>query len=244
MGACTYFCVIIGILIAIGFQFFSVEIYEFAGNTIDKYSNDLLIKGYIPDSLIRFGVVTQLKQRLNDLDATFTPSSRDKLIDEFVIDLKSRPFTAEATKDANKQHYEVDTSFYDPILGFYKKYSSTIYLSDLEKSNQVYDRKPRYSLEDAYGLLNNSEVDMLNLYIERAQLCTGPDCKLTILDLGCGWGSFSLFYASKCPNCKIISISNSDSQIAYINGKAKEYGFENLKVWFCAYFVICNLYAM
>lgn len=230
MGSFTNIAAIMAILSAIGFQFFHIQIYDFVGNTMDKYGNDLLIKGYLPDSIIRFGVVTQLKQRLNELDATFSPSTRHKLITDFVTDLKSRPFTAEATQDANEQHYEVNTSFYDPVLGYYKKYSSTIYLTDDEKNSGIFDQKPSFSLTQAYQLLNESEVDMLNLYISRAELCTGPDCKLTVLDLGCGWGSFSLFYASQCPNCKIISISNSDSQIAYINAKAQERGHKNLRV--------------
>merc|ERR1712129_174265 len=58
---------------------------------------------------------------------------------------------------------------------------------------------------------------------------TGNECKLNVLDLGCGWGSFSLFYAEQCPNCQITAISNSQSQIDFINGQAQTRGFANLR---------------
>ena len=55
---------------------------------------------------------------------------------------------------------------------------------------------PSITLQTAYNLLNELEIDMLRIYIERDQLWTGPECKLNALDLGCDLVSFSLFDAS------------------------------------------------
>ena len=52
---------------------------------------------------------------------------------------------------------------------------------------------------------------MLDLYIERANIQNGQE----ILDLGCGWGSFSLYAAAKFPESNITSVSNSFDQINF-----------------------------
>ena len=229
MGLCTFISIAIAILTAIAFQFYRVQINAKVYEVLDLYGNDFLMKGYVPDSILRIGVRLSLNTRLNELQQPESSTSVESIVNSFVADLKNRAITAEATQEANEQHYEVDTSFYQFILGKFNKYSSTIYLTEAEKSQKIYDEQPKISLQSAYNLLNESEIDMLNIYIERADLCIGEECRLNVLDLGCGWGSFSLFYASQCPNCQILSISNSQSQIDFINGKAKEYGFKNLR---------------
>ena len=65
---------------------------------------------------------------------------------------------------------------------------------------------------------------MLETYIERAEIRS----KQEILDLGCGWGSFSLYAAQKFPNSNFTAVSNSDDQINFIKSKAKELGITNL----------------
>ena len=65
---------------------------------------------------------------------------------------------------------------------------------------------------------------MMESYVERAKIEDGQ----TILDLGCGWGSLSLFLAERFPNSVIYSVSNSNDQIEHIRNIAKEKGFENL----------------
>eukprot|EP00484_Ammonia_sp_Unknown_P010630 CAMPEP_0197055610 /NCGR_PEP_ID=MMETSP1384-20130603/69450_1 /TAXON_ID=29189 /ORGANISM="Ammonia sp." /LENGTH=372 /DNA_ID=CAMNT_0042489241 /DNA_START=80 /DNA_END=1195 /DNA_ORIENTATION=+ len=210
--------VVIGISLAIFSQFGGVnEIHESLANALETYGNELLVRGYIPDFLLRIAIRLQLQQRLTELEARYIAERRSQLIEEFVADLKNRSLTAEETQAANEQHYEVDTSFYEQVLGRYKKYSSTIYLSDEQKASRVYDQEPSISLSTALSLLNESEIDMMEIYIERLELCTGNECTLKLLDLGCGWGSFSLYYASRCANCEIVAISNSESQVAYIN---------------------------
>ena len=54
---------------------------------------------------------------------------------------------------------------------------------------------------------------------------------MSIIDLGCGWGSVSIYLASKFPNCKITSVSNSNSQKTFILGRAADRGYKNISVY-------------
>ena len=65
--------------------------------------------------------------------------------------------------------------------------------------------------------LDEAEVAMLSLYCERAQLKDGQ----SVLDLGCGWGSLSLYIAEKYPNCKITSVCNSSAQKHFIDEECR-----------------------
>jgi len=122
---------------------------------------------------------------------------------EIVRQLKTMPVAINTT-EANDQHYEVPSAFYDLALGPRKKYSSGLWPS------------PSTTFEE-------SEKAMLDLYCDRAQLEDG----MKIVDLGCGWGSLTLHLAEKYPNSTITGISNSHSQREYILKTAEE---RNLKV--------------
>eukprot|EP00897_Mesotaenium_endlicherianum_P005647 jgi/Mesen1/510/ME000104S10602 len=111
--------------------------------------------------------------------------------------LKAMPIAIN-TQDANEQHYEVPTEFYQLFLGKHLKYSS------------CYFKTPTTTLDDA-------EEAMLALYCERAQLQDGQE----VLELGCGWGSLSLYVAAKYPSSRITGISNSASQRAFIEEEAR-----------------------
>ena len=103
-------------------------------------------------------------------------------------------------------------AFYDLSLGPRKKYSSGLWPT----KETTFDE---------------SEVAMLEMYAERAQLEDG----MHIVDLGCGWGSLSLFLLEKFPNAKITGISNSHSQRQYILEKAEEMGLnlDNINIITC-----------
>tara|TARA_A100001388_G_scaffold267930_1_gene242552 strand:+ start:1801 stop:2853 length:1053 start_codon:yes stop_codon:yes gene_type:complete len=122
-----------------------------------------------------------------------------------IINALSKGVVAEKTYDANEQHYEVPPEFFKQVLGENLKYSCSLF----ENEN---------SLDDA-------EKSMLDLYIERAEIKNGQE----ILDLGCGWGSFSLYVAKKFPNSNITSISNSSDQISYIKNEAQKRGLLNIE---------------
>ncbi len=127
----------------------------------------------------------------------------------YVADLKSRPL-AEETRAANEQHYEVPTDFYRLCLGRRLKYSGCFYQTGAES-------------------LNEAEEVMLALYVERARLEDGQ----TILELGCGWGSLSLYLAERFPHSRITGVSNSRTQKEYIDGEAKRRGLSNLQIITC-----------
>ncbi len=74
--------------------------------------------------------------------------------------------------------------------------------------------------------LDASEEAMLDLSCKRAELQNGH----TVLDIGCGWGSLTLYIAEKFPNCKITSVSNSRTQKEYIDSVCKDKGFNNVTV--------------
>ena len=124
------------------------------------------------------------------------------LIDE----LKASPIAVN-TADANTQHYEVPTEFYTYCLGKHLKYSSGYW-------------------KDGVTDIDTSEEDMLWLTCERAELQNGQD----VLELGCGWGSLSLFMAAKFTQSRFTVVSNSRTQKLYIDEQAVKRGIKNLIV--------------
>ncbi len=167
--------------------------------------NEILKKGVVPDWLLKQIIHYLNKKRLISEDKGSleeNQKSKMKLIEE----LKQFPIALGVEK-ANEQHYELPYEYFDLILGKRKKYSCCYYL-------------------DKATTLDEAEEAMLNLYLERANIENGH----TILDLGCGWGSFSLFAAEKLPRSNIVAVSNSKLQKEYIENKIKERNIKNLKV--------------
>ena len=168
----------------------------------------LLEKNLLPDAVIRFGIRRLLAQRLRE-EAQPSESARLAKVAGYAADLRTRPI-AEDTRAANEQHYEVPTPFYQYCLGKRLKYSGCLYPSGRES-------------------LDEAEEHMLKLYTERAQIADGQ----SILELGCGWGSLSLYLAEKYPHATITGVSNSRTQKAYIDGEARRRGFSNLTIITC-----------
>jgi Mycolic acid cyclopropane synthetase len=166
----------------------------------------LIQYGFLPDALIRWGIRWQLSSHLAQLSSkNVTESLADKLA--LVQELSTMP-VAIATDEANEQHYQVPTAFYDACLGPAKKYSSGYW--------------PHKNTTFA-----ESEVHMLQLYCDRAGVKDG----LHIVDLGCGWGSLTL-YLLEHYKVKVTAISNSTTQRAYILATAQERGYnmDNLTI--------------
>jgi len=124
----------------------------------------------------------------------------------YIADLRTRPI-AEETRAANEQHYEVPTRFYQYCLGKRLKYSGCLYPTGRET-------------------LDEAEERMLALYVERARIADGQE----ILELGCGWGSLSLYLAEKFPGARITGVSNSATQREHIEAEARRRGFNNLTI--------------
>lgn len=166
---------------------------------------DLCERGLIPDVLSRYGMRKLMERRLID-EANLDGEVRSRRFNAFLDELRASPIAVE-TGAANEQHYEVPAAFFHAHLGPRLKYSCCLYPTGNETLGEASDA-------------------MLNLYAERAGLVDG----MRILDLGCGWGSLSLWLAEKYPNSRIVGLSNSHGQREYIEGRAKELGFGNLTI--------------
>ena len=125
---------------------------------------------------------------------------------DFVAAMNRRPI-AEFTADANAQHYEVPASFFSLVLGPRRKYSCCLY-------------------ENTTSTLAEAEERALAETCRHADLADGQD----ILELGCGWGSLSLWMAEQYPLARIVAVSNSGSQRAFIEGQANLRGLRNIRV--------------
>lgn len=166
---------------------------------------NILATDLVPEQLIRFGIRRMLAQKLRE-EASPSPEEEKRKLLAFVDELKQLPIAIE-TDAANKQHYEVPTDFYKLCLGPRLKYSCALWQKDTR------------NLEEA-------EINMLDLYVERAGITNGQ----SILELGCGWGSLSLYLAERFPGANITGVSNSATQKQFIDARAKELGLTNLKI--------------
>lgn len=164
---------------------------------------NLAEQGKLPDLAIRVGIRKLLKSRLALLDQE--GETTETLIDR----LQNEPI-AIATDAANEQHYEVPTRFFMKVLGPRMKYSSCIWPEGVD------------SLADA-------EKAMLDLTCQRADIHNGLD----ILELGCGWGSLTLWMAEQYPTARILAVSNSATQRAHIETQAVDRGLCNIEVRTC-----------
>jgi len=171
----------------------------------------LVYMGLVPDFVIRFGIRFQLRHRIISLKGV---SAEQEMEDKMktIEGLKSNPTIAIETEAANDQHYEVPSAFYDLCLGPRKKYSSGLWPSE----NTTFEE---------------SEEHMLDLYCQRAGVVDG----MNIVDLGCGWGSLTLWLCQQYPNAKITGISNSHSQREYILAEATRRGLnvQNITIVTC-----------
>lgn len=165
----------------------------------------LLEKDILPDALIRFGIRQRLEATLREKRPEEV-EARQAALNKHLEELQQSPVAIE-TDAANEQHYEVPTQFFVYCLGKHLKYSSGWW-------------------DDHTQTLDQAEAAMLKLTCERAQLQDGQ----RILELGCGWGSLSLWMAEHYPNAQITSVSNSRTQKLFIDEQAAQRGLKNLTV--------------
>lgn len=166
---------------------------------------DWVEQGRVPDLLIRWGIRQLLARRLREESQIHDATPRQQL-HHFIKQLRTSPITLHTDK-ANEQHYEVPASFFQQVLGKRLKYSGCYWPSGVTT-------------------LDAAEEAMLRLSCERAQLQDGMD----ILDLGCGWGSLSLWVAEHYPRCRILAVSNSHSQRQFIESQCQQRGVSTLEV--------------
>lgn len=171
---------------------------------IDK----LIAKGFIPTFLLRLAIRALLYKRLRKEKSGGIEAQTARK--QLLIEKLSQSALAVEVEKANEQHYEVPDEFYRLTLGKNLKYSSALW-------------KPGTSS------LSDAEEEMLSIYCERAEIRDGMD----ILELGCGWGSLSLWLAKHFPNSRITGISNSGSQREFISKEAAARNLSNLEIITC-----------
>ncbi|MGB5987808.1 MAG: cyclopropane-fatty-acyl-phospholipid synthase family protein, partial [Desulfobacterales bacterium] len=162
-------------------------------------------QGRLPDSVIRRGIRLLNRQRLWQ-EQRRAAGDRDAALDRFITGMAQSPI-ALVPDTANDQHYEVPTEFFKAVLGRHMKYSSGYWAGGADT-------------------LDASEAAMLALTCQRAGIEDG----MRILELGCGWGSLTLWMAHHYPGSEILAVSNSATQRRHIEARAAKENLANVKV--------------
>lgn len=165
-------------------------------------------RGLVPDAMLRAGIRRMCAQRLGD-ESAGGPEVISQRFQQQIEILRESP-VAIHTDAANRQHYELPPAFFEHCLGPRLKYSSCYYPTGKES-------------------LAEAEEAMLHLYAERAAMADGQD----VLELGCGWGSLTLWMAQRYPNSNITAVSNSRPQREFIEARCRERGLDNVRVLTC-----------
>ncbi|KAG0152210.1 hypothetical protein CROQUDRAFT_650307 [Cronartium quercuum f. sp. fusiforme G11] len=173
--------------------------------SLESLAYDAIDRGLIPDFILRPTIRFLSRKRLVSLNGGSWEEHHERKM-EFIEGLRAKPVAIEQKK-ANEQHYEVPTDFIKSCLGSQMKYSCCLFPTGRET-------------------LDEGEVLMLEEYCRKAKLKDG----VTLLDLGCGWGSLCLFLAQKYPKSQITALSNSRTQKLHIDSLAKERQLNNLSV--------------
>ncbi|MDE2345902.1 MAG: class I SAM-dependent methyltransferase [Gammaproteobacteria bacterium] len=165
-------------------------------------------RGLIPDRLLRLGIRRLCAQRLRE-ELANGPAVQASQFAARIEMLRQSPVAIHVDA-ANAQHYELPPAFFQQCLGKRMKYSGCYYPRGDES-------------------LDQAETAMLELYSERAQLDDGQH----ILELGCGWGSLTLWMAERYPTARIVAVSNSHQQREFIEQRCQEQGFGNVQIITC-----------
>lgn len=159
----------------------------------------------LPDAVLRAVIRRRVAARLHRARRG-TLADRAAARSTLLAARASGPVTVH-TGEANDQHYEVPTEFYELLLGPNLKYSSGYWPEGVDD-------------------LAASETAMLELTASRAGLADGQ----RVLDLGCGWGAFALWAAARYPDSEITAVSNSATQRTHIDKQAADRGLDNVEV--------------
>lgn len=165
-------------------------------------------QGLVPDAVVRSGIRRLLKGRLQEIAANDAQRSAS-LAEAFAAALATSPIAVVPEK-ANEQHYEVPADFFAAVLGRHRKYSSCWW-------------------PDGIDTLDAAEAAALGETCERAGLADGQQ----VLELGCGWGSLTLWMAARYPRSRITAVSNSSSQRLHIEAESARRGLHNIRVVTC-----------
>ncbi|MDM0106179.1 cyclopropane-fatty-acyl-phospholipid synthase family protein [Variovorax sp. J22R24] len=162
-------------------------------------------QGMVPDRVVRLGIRRLLKARLAELHSGDAAATAE-LTQAFADEIRSAELALLPGK-ANEQHYELPAEFFGAVLGPHRKYSSCYW-------------------PEGVDTLPDAEAAALQVTCERAGLVDGQQ----VLELGCGWGSLTLWMAERYPLSLITAVSNSHAQREYIEAQAIERGLCNVCV--------------
>ena len=165
----------------------------------------LIDSGRLPDVVMRAGIRRAVAARLREQEAGGLDAQTSRF-EAFMRAMESSAI-AEHTAAANDQHYAVPAAFFETVLGPRLKYSCALW-------------------PEGTRTLAEAEDAMLARTAGRARVEDGQ----RILDLGCGWGSLTLYLAEHYRRASITAVSNSAAQRAFIEARARERGLTNVEV--------------
>jgi cyclopropane-fatty-acyl-phospholipid synthase len=163
-------------------------------------------RGRIPDAAVRWGIRRLCGQRLRQEAARWPAGNEPAALARFLDSLRESEIAAVPDK-ANEQHYEVPVELFRLMLGPRLKYSACLW-------------------DDGVVSLAEAEVRALRVTAAHALIEDG----MQVLELGCGWGSLSLWLAEAYPRCAVVGVSNSGSQHAFIEAEARARRLPNLTI--------------
>ena len=162
-------------------------------------------RGLLPDPLVRMGIRRFHRGRLRRERGAGCEAEQEAKR-RFIASMDTAPVALHA-RSANEQHYELPPEFFQLVLGRRLKYSGCYFPADT-------------------ATLDEAEAAMLELTCERADLRDGQQ----VLELGCGWGSLTLWMARHFPGSRITAVSNSRLQCGFIEERCKAAGLDNVRV--------------
>ncbi len=174
-------------------------------SAVARLAIDWVEQGLVPDAVIRGGIRRLCELRLRQIAAG--DAEQSAAITERFLDSMDRAAIALLPERANEQHYEVPPEFFALVLGPSRKYSAAWWPAGTSD-------------------LATAEAAALAATCEHAGLADGQ----SILELGCGWGSLTLWMAEHYPKSRITAVSNSHSQRKWIEGEATRRGLANVSV--------------
>lgn len=167
-----------------------------------QFGIDLVERGLVPDGVTRAAIWRLCAERAR---VARDPNAQSE--SAAYLDSLRQEAIALHTDKANEQHYELPAEFFELVLGARRKYSCCYFSS-------------------AESTLDEAEVEALARTCEHAELQDGQ----RILELGCGWGSLSLWMAERYPRSSIVAVSNSRPQRQYIERRIAQTSLTNLRV--------------
>ena len=176
-----------------------------APREVAAWYTSLLETGLVPDAITRLAIRRVSASRLREEARGGVEAQQRRLMDH-VAALRRSPLAIE-TDAANRQHYELPPAFFEQVLGPRLKYSSAWW-------------------PDGVSSLAEAEHAMLDLTATRARLRDGQQ----VLELGCGWGSLTLYVAERFPGSRVTGVSNSHAQRRFIMERAAARGLDNVRI--------------